>query len=83
MKRKFTVFQVRINIQNVMSRSTRKPWVKDSKPSDNSYNKIFRRVNKQRIKSFKEPLLMRELINDYDICDWNFYNPEDEWKYRK
>lgn len=34
------------------------------------YNKIFRRVNKMRVKCGKEPLLMKELIDDWDVCDW-------------
>jgi len=66
-----------------MSRSRRKPWVKDSKPSDNIHNRIFRRVNKQRVKGFKEPKLMRELIDDWDICDWRSYEPDWIWPHRK
>lgn len=65
-----------------MSRSRKKnPWVKDK--TGRWYNKLFRRVNKQRIKDFKEPKLMQELVNDYDVCDYKFYNPEEKKYYRK
>ena len=64
-----------------MSRSYKKHAVqKDSKEKDNSYNKVFRRVNKQRLHKGKEPILMNELINQWDICDFKFVaNKYDSW----
>ena len=62
-----------------MSRSYRKPIVKDK--SDHSwYNRIFRRVNKQRVSGFKEPKLMRELVNDWNVCDWIWRDADDKYK---
>lgn len=59
-----------------MSRSKRKPIYKDR--GDNNYNKAIRRVQKQIIKdiinlrdieSYNIPL-EREIVNDYNICDF-------------
>lgn len=61
-----------------MSRSYKKPIVKDENKGGNWHNKLFRRTNKQRINSDREPKLMKELVNDWDICDWKYY-PE-RWK---
>lgn len=33
-------------------------------------NRRFRRVNKQRINNEKEPYLMYELVNSWDVNDW-------------
>lgn len=56
-----------------MSRSRKKPIYKDKdRTKTNWWNKVFRRVNKQRIKSNKEPKLMNELVNKYDVSDWSF-----------
>lgn len=67
-----------------MSRSRKKPIVKD-KSNHKWYNRKFRRVNKQRVNLFKEPKLMDELVNRYDVCDWIFhaYNKEQDIKYRR
>ena len=54
-----------------MSQSHKKPILKDKKPK--SWYKIIRRINKQRIKDFKEPLLENEIVNQYDICDWIWF----------
>ena len=59
-----------------MSRSRRKAVIKDKGITD--YNKIFRRVNRQRLHENKEPIAMRSLINDYIISDFKFnyeFNP--------
>lgn len=65
-----------------MSKSYRKPFWKDK--SDHTwYNRIFRRVNKQLLKEEKELKQMRELVNDWDVCDWKWYNPDDKYLYRK
>ena len=55
-----------------MSKSRKKnPFIKDKAMTSREYNKIFRRVNKQRLEQGKRPFIkIRELINDYDICDW-------------
>ena len=60
-----------------MSRSYKKPIIKDSKGSK-WYNKLFRRTNKQRVNSNREPKLMKELVNDWDICDWRWFIVEKE-----
>ncbi len=57
-----------------MSRSIKKYGViKDKGSAKSIYNKIFRRVNKQRVPLGKEPKLMREIVNDYDVCDYKFF----------
>lgn len=53
-----------------MSRSLKREVFKD-KPSA-EYNKRFRRVNKIRLSSGKEPLDTSEITNDYDVCDWKY-----------
>lgn len=56
-----------------MSRSIKKSGIiKDKGFLKNLYNKKFRRVNKLRIRLGKEPFLMREVVNDYDVCDYVF-----------
>lgn len=55
-----------------MSRSRKKNPIAKDKTNHKWYNRIFRRVNKQRINSDKEPKLMDELVNKYDVCDWSF-----------
>ncbi|MEL7426912.1 MAG: hypothetical protein AAFN81_28225, partial [Bacteroidota bacterium] len=34
------------------------------------YNRRFRRINKQRLQLGQEPLLLPEVVNDYEICDY-------------
>ena len=54
-----------------MSRSRKKHGIiKDRGWKKGIHNRIFRRVNKQRIKQGLEPKLMKELINPWDVCDW-------------
>lgn len=56
-----------------MSRSRKKnPVVKDKGHMLDLYNKRFRRINKQRIAHSKEPFLMKEIVNDWDVCDYKF-----------
>jgi hypothetical protein len=61
-----------------MSRSKRKPYVKDKGMSTQEYWGSIRRIWKQQINSinfwdedfnFKHP---KEIHNDYDYCDWNW-----------
>lgn len=62
-----------------MSRSKRKPIVKDkprNKKASTYYRKI-RRTNKQRIKDGLEPLNSKELVNDYDYCDYKIIRFKD------
>lgn len=67
-----------------MSRSRKKvPIYKDKGFKHSVYNKIFRRVNKQRLHEGKDMIALRELINDYDICDWVWYDEGNEKLYRK
>lgn len=57
-----------------MSRSRKKHGVLKHRGMRRShYNRIFRRVNKQRIQLGKEPKLMNELINPYNVCDYRFF----------
>lgn len=59
-----------------MSRSRKKFGViKDVGHLKKHYNRMFRRVNKQRIKQGKDPKLLKEVVNDYDVCDWIFTWP--------
>lgn len=67
-----------------MSRSRKKiPIYKDKGLKSSVYNRIFRRVNKQRLHEDKDLKQMRELINGYDICDWTWYDEDNEKLYRK
>ena len=67
-----------------MSRSRKKhPVYKDRSFKHGVYNRIFRRVNKQRIKMGKEPIQMGELINQYDICDWILWVDKEDSDYYK
>lgn len=61
-----------------MSRSRKKNnIVKDSKGTNNWFNKIFRRTNKQKIRCGEDPIEMNELVNKYDVRDyWFFVNEE-------
>lgn len=61
-----------------MSRSKRKPYVKDKGMSTQEYWGSIRRIWKQQINSiyfwdedfnFKHP---KEIHNDYDYCDWKW-----------
>ena len=54
-----------------MSRSRKKHPIAKDKGSKN-YNKRFRRVNRQRISQGLEPLLMKEVVNSYDVHDYIF-----------
>lgn len=57
-----------------MSRSYKKiNIIKDSKGTDNWYNKVFRRVNKQKIKCGEDPTEMNELVNKYNVRDYWFF----------
>lgn len=58
-----------------MSRSNKKYAIIKHKTNHKWYNRLFRRINKQRIKNNKEPRKMKEIINDWDVCDW-IYNAE-------
>jgi len=66
-----------------MSRSKRKPWVKDSNKYNNWYNKLHRRTNKVRVSQGKRPLNMVELVDPWDVCDWRWGCPEEIEAYRK
>lgn len=67
-----------------MSRSFKNvPIYKDKGFMHDVYNRVFRRTNKQRLHSHKDLKLLRELINDYDICDWIWYNKDNPKLFRK
>jgi hypothetical protein len=53
-----------------MSRSFKKHGIiKDKGIPRSIYNRRLRRVNKQRVQEGKEPFLLKELIDEYDVCD--------------
>lgn len=63
-----------------MSRSRKKHGiVKDRGLRRATYNRMFRRINRQRIKRGLEPRIMDEIINQYDVCDYKFYWDEFYW----
>lgn len=49
--------------------------IKDVGHLKKHYNRMFRRTNKQRIKQGKDPKLLKEVVNDYDVCDWIYTWP--------
>jgi len=54
-----------------MSRSFKKYGIiKDKGMSRGEYNRRFRRVNRQRVRERKDPKLMHEIANQYDVCDF-------------
>ena len=60
---------------DVMSRSRKKPYVKDKGLSTREYWSRIRREWKQKIKQdyYKDNFVLRnpkEIINDWDYCDW-------------
>lgn len=55
-----------------MSRSYKKNIWQIRGPLYGIHNRVFRRVNKQRVREGKEPVPPRTLINDYNITDWKF-----------
>ena len=67
-----------------MSRSVKKyPIYKDKGFMKDFYNRIFRRVNKQRLKEDKDLKQLREVVNDYDVCDWTWYDEDNPKLFRK
>jgi len=66
-----------------MSRSKRKPYVKDKGLTTREYWKPIRHNWKQHLKQnyldpdlvFKSP---KSIINDYDYCDWKWIVTDDE-----
>ena len=57
-----------------MSRSYKKfGIIKDKGLTRREYNRRFRRANRQRIKQGKDPKLMNEIIDTYDVCDFKIY----------
>lgn len=72
-----------------MSRSRKKPIVKD-KTGHTWYNKIVRRRQRQQVKgitSLKDVLEYnisqpKELVNDYDVCDYKFNYTDPYWRNR-
>lgn len=66
-----------------MSRSRKKqPFIKDN-CDKKYYNRPFRRTNKVRLQKGLYLLLMNEVVNQWDVCDWRSYCPEYEKVYRK
>lgn len=63
-----------------MSRSRKKHGVVKDRGGIRTYNRAFRRINRQRITCGMEPLLMDEVINQYDVCDYRFRWNEKWWR---
>lgn len=66
-----------------MSKSIRKPYIKDHPRNVNhasSYWKKIRRVLKQLVSQGKEPKNPKEITNNYDYMDYKFYSEEDKYK---
>lgn len=68
-----------------MSRSFRKPWIKD-KPKLN-YNKIIRSNINQIVKSMLikdvekiELPSHKTIVNDWDICDYKYESEKEKYK---
>ena len=54
-----------------MSRSFKKYGIiKDKGISRGEYNRVFRRVNRQRVKEGKEPKHLYEVVNCWTVCDY-------------
>lgn len=55
-----------------MSRSYRKTAIltDSDKQKKQAANRKHRRANKVRVQQGKEPVLMHELVNQYDVCDY-------------
>jgi len=54
-----------------MSRSFKRYGIiKDKGYPKELYNRKFRRVNKQRVRLNKDVKLLKELVNDYCVCDY-------------
>ncbi len=73
-----------------MSRTYKKHLLRywTSKDSSRWYNKVFRRINKIRVKLEKDPKQMNEIVDPWDIQDVKCYwriNKEKctHWKYAK
>lgn len=66
-----------------MSRSYKQPWLKDRGYLKNEHNKKFRRVNKILVAMGDEPVKTRQLINQYDVRDWIFYDFKNKKSKRK
>jgi len=73
------VIRGKINLKNVnngvMSRSRRKPYVKDNGLRTHEYWSIIRREWRQQLKQnyYKDDFDLRkpkEIVNDYDYCDY-------------
>lgn len=66
-----------------MSRSYKQPWLKDRGYLNNEHNKKLRRVNKILVAMGDEPVKARQLINQYDVRDWIFYDSKNKKSKRK
>ena len=67
---------------NLMSRSYKKPIVKDHPKI--SYWKSIRRVWKQDLKINKDLISEKSIINDYNYCDWKTnYNNLNKYEFRE
>lgn len=66
-----------------MSRSRKKtPIVKDKGYNRGERNRCIRRINKIRVKMGLEPKMTNEVLNQYDVCDFWFFDKSAK-KYRK
>lgn len=67
-----------------MSRSKKKPIIKDKSRNykrTSAYWRRVRRVTKQAVKKGEELLpAPREIVNDYDYCDYIIHSKDDKYK---
>lgn len=68
-----------------MSRSRKKPIVKDKGIGNKKYRRIVRRVQKYFLHIGVDIPNAKQIINDYNRCDYifDFANTSDEPKYRR
>lgn len=65
-----------------MSRSTKRPYYKDSTPgAKRQANQRVRRTSKT--KDIADGKAYKKEFCSYDICDWSFHAPKDKKAYRK
>lgn len=66
-----------------MSRSYKLPWIKDRPRNikkSTLYWRVIRRVLKQLVKQNKEPKSPKEIVNDWNHCDYRWIGSD---KYKR
>lgn len=75
------VYSSPTTIHFCMSRSTRKPYLKDSNlGAKRQASRAVRRANKRAVEAPEDAPTdgksYRKVFNSYDISDWSFYSPD-------